>query len=234
MKHTYFLCSLALLGSAQVSAAILEAIPTPVQQGGMIHTMVTFTDQPTGTFSIMQEPGIPVMQPLTAWSPGDTFDPADPWYTTLDPSQGDLPFNSQYGLMVNGGASDPLPGGKSLGIRVTDIDAGLEGYFYSTAGAGTFDLVLGDVGDAVQWSGNMWHPVFVADGPGSYDVTLQFFIIDAPFSGFVSPTSALADPNFAMGEVTLTLTAVPEPSTYALAVGFVCLGAVMLIRRKRK
>lgn len=233
MHFSKLFVSTALLASAHVNAATLTAIPSPMQQGGMIHADVVFLDQSTDTFEVTLHHGSPEMKPLSIWSPGNDFDPSDPWYSELDPSQHAKPFNSQYGLLIDTTFSDPLPVGKSLGIRVLSMDAGLTGYFYrGTDGSEEFSALLGEAGDAVLWSGAMWHPVFVADAPGIYMTTLEFFVADETLSGFVEPTTALNDPGYSTGTVTLMLTAVPEPHTYALLAGAVCLGWVAY-RRKR-
>lgn len=221
-----------LLASAHVHAT-LPAIPTPVDQGGMVHAEVTFLDQATGSFSIHLETPEPEMAPLTIWAPGEDFDPSDPWYSTLDPSQQAKPFSSRYGLMLNAAESDFLPAGKAFGVRLVSISDGLTGYFYrGTEGSEQFDAVFTNVGDTVLWSGNMWHPLFVADGPGIYEASLEFFIADESFAGFVEPTTAASDPGYQTQTVTLTMTAVPEPATTALALGSLAL-ALMLIRRRR-
>jgi len=233
--NTLFLklsCPLALIGGAQLPAATLGMIPTPIEQGGMIHTMVTFSDQPNDTFTVMPPPSAPELKPLAQWAPGDTFEPADPWFNALDPSQDGLAFGSRTGILIDAGASDPLPAGKSLGIRVTSIDTGLTGYFASTAGDGTFNPVLTQPGDAVLWSGNMWHPVFTATGPGEFSIMLEFFIADESFDGFVSPTMATSDPGYSLGNVSLEMTAVPEPTIGALMAGLLSLAFVGLRRRK--
>lgn len=227
-----------LISSALIAGAAhaeLSMLPTPMQQGGMIHAMVTFLDQPTGSFSVHLEPGGPLMQPLQSWMPGETLNPADPWYSALDPSQADQPFNSQYGLMIDTGGSSLLPAGKSLGVRVTAIDAGLTGYLYrGTEGSEQFDPVFDEVGDAVLWSGVMWHPLFVADAPGDYQVSLEFFIADEEFGGVVSAASVLPDSAYSTGAVDLALTAVPEPASCALAAGTLCLAALFIRRRARR
>lgn len=224
--------ALAALAAASSASAELASLPTPAEQGGMIHAMVTFLDQPTDSFSVHLEPGAPVLRPITLWEPGETFNPAAPWYSLLDPTQGGQPFNSRYGLMLDAGGSDLPPVGKSLGVRVQSIDPGLGGYLYSTSGDGQFDPVLATAGAAVLWSGVMWHPVFVADAPGNYSVTLEFFVADEAFSGYVASTSATPDPGYGVGTVTLNLSAVPEPSACAWALGGVALAWAAGRRRR--
>jgi len=228
------LLSTALLGSVSLHAE-LSMLPSPIDQGGMIHADVTFKDQANDTFQIMLHHGMVELQPLGMWAPGETFNPSDPWFPELDPTMGNKAFGSRYGILINGAESDFLPAGKSFGIRVSAIDDGLTGYNYShSEGSEQFVAVLDEVGDAVQWSGNMWHPVFVADEPGIYMATLEFFIVDDSFSGFVSPTSSAMDGAYSTGTVNLMMTAVPEPTAYALAAGALCLGIVLIRRRLRK
>ncbi|MEO0797047.1 MAG: PEP-CTERM sorting domain-containing protein [Verrucomicrobiota bacterium] len=215
--------------------ATLDGLPTPIDQGGMIHAMVTFRDQPTDTFSVMLHGVTPELNPISIWSPGEDFSPSDPWYSQLDPAALAKPFGSRYGILVDGVNSDFTPAGTSLGIRVTDIDPGLTGYFYSAVpGSQRFDAVLAASGSEVLWNGNMWHPVFVADGPGTFNVTLEFFVANQSNSSFVTAADVDNAPGFSTESLTLTMTAVPEPSTYALMAGTVCMGFVWLRRRSRK
>ncbi len=232
MNFSKLLLPSALIASANLHA-MLDTLPTPIDQGGMIHAEVIFNDQATDTFQVMLHHQMPMLQPLDSWMPGESFNPTDPWFSELDPSQGNKAFGSRYGILINAAESDFLPTGKSLGIRVSSIDPGLTGYFYSGSdGSEQFTAVLDEVGDAVQWSGNMWHPLFVADAPGNFMATLEFFIADESFNGFVSPTNLAIDSGYSTQTVNLMMTAVPEPATYALTIGALCLGFVACHRRR--
>ncbi|MCX7869721.1 MAG: hypothetical protein N2322_07190, partial [Terrimicrobiaceae bacterium] len=84
---------LSLAGASGVlHSAILDKLPgppgMPMTQGSMLHINVVFTNNATGTFNVTLDPGTPLIAPLTYWSPGNTLDSVDPWYLTLDPTQG--------------------------------------------------------------------------------------------------------------------------------------------------
>lgn len=204
-------------------AQIIQQLPTPMQQGGMVHAMVTFTDQATGTFSVNLDPGIPEMRSLQNWSgfAANTFDPSDPWYSALDPSQENRLFSSRYGFMVDTSSSDLLPTGTSIGIRMTNRSTpGLNAYFYNS-GTPTFDPVFLSSAshDYVLWNGNMWHTVFTAPNTASGSITADFeiFLADAVGAGAVDyNTTASAVSGYDTVSTTFTFNAVPEPSSVIL------------------
>lgn len=215
-------------------SATLTALPSPVAQGGMIHINVAFLDQPTDPFDVHLDSGAPILQPLSLWNPGDSFDPSDPWYPVLDPSQQGRAFNSQYGFLIDGANSDPLPAGTSLGVRLLSASPGLTAYFYrATDGNEVFEPVFTVSHDYVLWSGSMWHPIFTAADAGSYSATFEFFLADVGIGSTPVDytTQASEMPGYALGQVTLHWSAVPEPT----AAGLVGLGLslVWLARTRR-
>ena len=224
MKSSIFLVAAsAVLSTAH--AAVLSALPTPVEQGGMIHINVSLQ----GTDLVAHpEAGTPVIQPLAAWKPGDTFDPASPWYSTLDPTQAAGLFNSQFGLLIDGGATDPLPDGSKIMVGWVSGTANLDIYQWKNTAVQAFTPILGTDGSSTKWdwssvSLGMMHPMFVmpAGSSGTATATLSFTLTDSggvPLAGY-NATNA-----------TLNFSVVPEPS--ALVLGVASLG--LLARRSRR
>ncbi len=233
MKIPFLTSILLVCASALSSAAVLDKPPTPMEQGGMVHVNITFLDVPSNPFSISLDPGSPVLQPLSLWEPGDTFDPADPWYTALDPTQEARPFNSQYGLLIDGVNSDPLPSGTSIGVRMTSSTPGLDVYFLrTTSGSELFDPVFTPAHDYVLWGGTMWHPMFTADGPGTFSADFEVFLADSVNASAVDYTTlAGVESGYSVGTFTLNWTSVPEPGTAGLVL--MGLGALLLRRRRQ-
>ncbi|MCB1133809.1 MAG: hypothetical protein KDN05_22005, partial [Verrucomicrobiae bacterium] len=64
---TLVVAACAAVSSAQ--GAVLTTLPTPVQQGGMIHINISLQGS---DLVAHPESGTPVIQPLAAWSPGNT------------------------------------------------------------------------------------------------------------------------------------------------------------------
>lgn len=221
-----------ILAAGVTHAATLNTLPTPVAQGGMIHINVVFQDILDGTFTVTPDAGTPTLQPITLWSPGNDFLPADPWYSALSPNEQGLAFNSQYGFLIDSASSDFLPLGNSIGIRLMSATPGLEAQYYRATDPKAFTTIFEPSHDYVLWNGNMWHPVFTAAAPGDYEATFEFFLADAS-AGAVADftTEASAVPGYSTASVTLHFTAVPEPAVSALLV--MGLGALLWRNRRR-
>jgi hypothetical protein len=232
-RRTLHAALAALLALAPCAVATtLTTIPSPVAQGGMVHINTVFLDQASGTFDIHLDTGTPELKPLTLWKPGDTFDPSDPWYDELDPSQQGRLFSSRYGFLVDVGNSDPTPAGFSLGVRLVSASPGLAAYYYrGTSGSELFDEVFTPSHDYVLWSGVMWHPVFTASAPGNYSATFEFFVANATRSGDVD-YSTVASPaaGYSTAQATLNFAAVPEPASALLVMAGA--GALACLRRR--
>lgn len=229
MKNLLFILCLVAIGNAHAST--LSNLPTPMAQGGMIHVNVVFLDTNSNTFSVTPDAGTPTLKPISLWSPGDDFSPSDPWYSALSLSGQNLPFNSQFGFLVDGANSDLLPSGTSIGIRLLSATAGLQAQYYRANAPKAFTTIFEPTHDYVLWNGNMWHPVFTATAPGNYSATFEVFLANATGSGVADFTTvATAVPGYATTNVTLHFTAVPEPATAALLV----LGLGVLLWRSRR
>lgn len=224
---------LLLLAAASASAAVLTTIPSPMVQGGMIHINVVF-DETAKEFSVHVDSGTPELKPLSLWSPGNTFDPSDPWYHPLNTSEQARLFNSQYGFLLDVGMSDPIPAGKSIGIRLLTGTTGLESYFYKGTDPKEFQPLFSPSHDYVLWSGTMWHTVFTMPFATAYEsgvaAQFEFFLADEPATGFVDwTTTAAADANYTAATQVVTWTAIPEPSAVLLFM----MSAGLAIRRRR-
>jgi hypothetical protein len=214
-----------LLSAVPATAAVLSTLPTPMDQGGMIHINVSLQG---ANIVALPESGTPVVQPLSAWKPGDTLDAVSPWYSTLDPTQGAGLFNSRFGLLIDAGATDPLPSGSKIMVAWVSGTAGLQTYRWRNSPTPQlFDGIMGTGGSATSWdwstvSHGMMHPLFVmpAGSSGDAAATLSFTLVDSsnvPLAGY-NPTQA-----------TLNFSVIPEPSTLALSAG----AAFLLVRRRR-
>lgn len=223
-----FLSAVAL----PLRAANLNTLPTPMAQGGMIHVYVSFQDVLANSFSVTTDAETPQLKPLSLWAPGDNFLPTDPWYYALSPSAQGLPFNSQYGFLIESSTSDFLPSGTSIGIQMLSASPGLQAHFYRGTDPKAFTSVFTPSRDYVLWNGGMWHPVFTAPGAGNYEATFRFFLANASATSVADfTTTAGAVPGYSTADVTLQFTSVPEPSTLLLsALG---LGALLWRWRRR-
>lgn len=247
MKPHLILCSaLLVLGATSfVNAATLTAIPTPMQQGGMIMPAVDYvsTGANSGYVTVTQPSTVPLIAPLTYWRPGDDFNNGASWSDELDPVSGSgLSFSSRFGFNPAAATlSSVLPSGTALGIKMTSASAGLKGYLYNST-ADVFDLVYSNAGDSVLWGSlMMWHPVFTIDAANfaagaTYTATFEIYVatpdsaVDTAFT-VDHQTTSTPTAGYTSSSVTLTWQAVPEPSTGLLFGGAL---ASMALRRWRQ
>src|ERR1035441_4793566 len=93
-------------------AATLSSVP---MQGGMVMPMVSYHSS-DGTMRMMMPETVPQLTPLLVSNPGDSFDPADPWFSALDPSAQGNAFSRRYGFKMDA-STDLLPAGTQIWIR---------------------------------------------------------------------------------------------------------------------
>lgn len=213
-----------LTAALPVSATVLTTLPTPMNQGGMIHINVALNGS---AMEVLVDPGTPVIMPLSAWMPGDTLDLASPWYATLDPSQSAGLFNSQFGLVMSGD-SDLLPANSTIIVGWVSGTAGLEAFRWRNSPAPQlFDGILGTEGSSTSWdwgtvNRGMMHPLFTlpAGSSGTASATLSFTLTDS---------SGMALPGYTATQTTLNFNVVPEPSAWVLAM----VAGLLVLRRNR-
>jgi hypothetical protein len=175
-KTQLFLGAMAVaIAPSLVQGATLTTIP---MQGDMIMPMVSYSAS-MGMMMVMMPTNIPELTPLLVSNPADNFDPGDPWFDVLDPSQAGASFSQSYGFMMDD-MSDPLPDGTQMWIRKISGPAELKFYSYSTAPA-SFDPIFGSDGatNALYWDGVMFHPVVTAPpGTNDYSATFEVYLLD--------------------------------------------------------
>ena len=124
-----------------------------------------------------------------------------------------------------------------------DNDNGIERMVFSFNTGGTFDTIdfefIEDAAEAVlSFDGGNSYDIFAGSptetlgGSTDFHTITETFVAGQEITLSVSGT-ALAGENFSLQAFTITPSAIPEPETYALMVGFVCLGLVV-IRKKLK
>ena len=170
-------CIVWVAGAAvSVSAATLTNVP---MQGGMVMPMVSYHAS-DGTLHVNLDPTVPQLPPLLASNPGDGFDPADPGYGGLDPSQQGLAFSRRYGFVMDT-MTDPIPVGTAIWIRKLSSSPGLGVYRYRSTAPKAWEPIFGTAGvtNALSWNGMMFHPGITAQaGTGTYTATFEAFLLD--------------------------------------------------------
>ena len=173
---------LTAAGASCVSAAVLTQVP--VQNYGednsmwMLMPMVSYHADDS-SIHVMMPMAVPQLTPLLVSNPGDSFDPADPWFTSLDPSRQGASFSRRYGFMMD--TVDPLPANTQMWIRKLAGPAELKFYRYSESGPRALTPVFGTDGttNALYWSGMMFHPVVaVPPGTNSYTATFEIYLVN--------------------------------------------------------
>lgn len=221
MKHICLIVFTIAI-APHAGAVILTTLPTPMNQGGMIHLNIALNGN---AITVDPEPGTPDIKPLAAWKPGDTLDPVAPWYSTLDPTQGAGLFNSQFGLVLFD--SDPLPLGTKIMVGWVSGTPGMEAYQWKNTEPQLFNGILGTDGSPTSWdwgtvAHGMMHPMFVmpAGSGGSANVTLSFTLADG---------DGIALPGYTAAQTTMNFNVVPEPSALLLSAA----GCLFGFRRRR-
>jgi hypothetical protein len=157
-----------------VTAATLTNVP---MQGGMVMPMVSYSSS-DARVHVMMPMTVPQLTPLLVSHPSDSFDPAHPWFGSLDPSAQGMAFSKRYGFMMD--ASDPLPENTAMWIRKVSGSGGLEAY-RQLAYPPTWEPIFGTAGssNALYWNGVMFHPAFAAPaGTNGYTATLEIYLVN--------------------------------------------------------
>jgi len=196
--------------TAIITWSVLTAFPGPAatltsvpMNGDMLMPDVYYhADSNTVSVDMSMIMEVPQLTPLLICNPNDRFDPADPWFDSLDPSQQGLAFNLQYGFVMDPN-TDMLPDGLQLWIRDITNSPNLGIYNYSATPA-LWTPIFGTDGstNAVEWSGMMWMLAATAPpGTNSYSATFEIYVADA--TGQEVPGSS-------SGTFVLTWTDVPD------------------------
>lgn len=171
-----------------VQAAVLTAVP---MQGGMVMPMVSY-HAGDGRLHVMMPTEIPQLTPLLISHPGDSFDPADPWFDTLDPSRQGASFSRRYGFVMDP-MSDLLPPGTQMWIRKLSGPPELGFHRYSASAPKAFEPIFGTGGvtNALYWNGMMFHPVVAAPpGTNSYTAVFELYLLNTVSGAEIANSSS--------------------------------------------
>jgi len=122
----------------------------------------------------------PQLTPLLVSNPGDSFNPADPWYDSLDPSRQGQSFSRRYGFVMNS-VTDPLPPETEIWIRKLSSTPGLSAYRYAGSTLKAWEPIFGTAGttNAMHWNGVMFHPAFTAPpGTNAVSAIFEVYLVD--------------------------------------------------------
>lgn len=202
--QSLFLLSLWLFAGGRATAEILEAVP---RQGAMLMPEVYYhADSDSVTVDLSNATNVVnQLTPLLVSNPEDSFDPADPWYSDLDPSQQGQAFSPRYGWDMDV-MTDLLPDNRQLWIRKLDSTPGISFYDYNDyVSPKTWNPIWDTDGttNAVYWSGLMWHfGAAAAPGTNTFAATFEIFVLDTDSGEEV--------PNSSTGSFVLSWTDVPD------------------------
>lgn len=172
---------------ALAPAAILTSVP---MQGGMVMPMVSYQAN-DGRIHVMMPDEIPELIPLLVSHPGDSFDPSDPWYDSVDPSRQGESFSRRYGFVMDA-MTDPLPAGIQMWIRKLSGSPELKAYRYRNTEPKAWEPIYGTAGvtNAMFWNGMMFHPAFTAPpNTNALTATFEVYLLDTA-SGLEVPNSS--------------------------------------------
>lgn len=157
-----------------------------------------------GHLHVMMPEDVPQLTPLLLSNPGDTFDPADPWFDSLNPSRRGLAFSRRYGFVMDT-MSDPLPVNTAIWLRKVSGSPELEFYRYSGSAPKAWEPIFGTAGttNALFWNGMMFHPgVAAPPGTNSLTATFEAFLMDT--------TTGLEIPHSSSGPLVFNFANVPD------------------------
>jgi len=163
-------------GVSSAMAATLTGVP---MQGGMAMPMVAYQAQ-DGHLHVTMPAEVPQLTPLMVSNPGDTFDPADPWFDSLDPSRQGQSFSRRYGFVMDT-MTDPLPAGMEIWIRKVSSPPELGFYRYAGSAPKNWEPIFGTAGtsNALHWDGMMFHPgVSAPAGTNSLTATFEAYLVN--------------------------------------------------------
>jgi hypothetical protein len=189
-----------LTASLTTHAGTLTTVP---MQGGMAMPMVSY-NATMGSLHVMMPADIPILTPLLVSNPDDSFDPADPWFDSLDPSRQSLAFSRRYGFVMNA-VTDPLPANTAIWIRKNSSSPELEFYRYAGSEPKLWEPIFGTAQspNALFWNGMMFHPGVAAPaGTNSYSAMFELYLVDT--------TTGLEIPGTTSGPLEFNWTSLPD------------------------
>ncbi len=189
MNKLSVLLSAAVLSlvTFHASAATLTNVP---MQGGMAMPMVAYSAT-DGKIHVMMPMEVPALTPLLVSNPTDNFDPADPWFDSVDPSRQGASFSRRYGFMMDA-MTDPLPANTQMWIRKVSGAAELKAYRYKDTAPKAWQPIFGTDGvtNALYWNGMMFHPAFTAPpGTNNLSATFELYLLNTT-TGIEVPNSS--------------------------------------------
>lgn len=176
MKKNILIAVLAVVYASGASATVLTNVP---MQGSMAMPMVSYNSG-SGVIEVMMPMSIPQLTPLLVSNPSDSFNPADPWFSAVDPSAGGASFSRRYGFMMDM-MTDPLPANTQIWIRKLSGPAELKFYRYRDTAPKAFEAIFGtdSTTNALYWNGMMFHPCVTAPpGTNGYTATFEIYLVD--------------------------------------------------------
>lgn len=185
------LCLTFILSANLGLATVLTNVP---MQGSMLMPTVWYhADTDKVTVDLSDILVVAQLTPLLVSHPNDSFDPADPWFDSLDPSRQGLAFSRRYGFVMHA-MTDYLPEDRELWIRKGSATPGVSIYDYNDfVSPKSWNPVFGTAGtsNACHWSGLMWH-VGVTAPPGTnfYSATFEIFVMNTSTGQEVSNSSS--------------------------------------------
>jgi hypothetical protein len=200
MKTFLWQAAICAFAAAPVAGAVLTNVP---MQGGMVMPMLSY-NAAAGALQVVVDPTIPQLVPLLSSHPGDSFDPADPWFDDLDPSRKGLAFSRRYGFVMNT-VTDPLPVETAIWIRKLAGSPGLGIYRYRHMTPKAWEPIFGtaDSTDAFQWNGMMFHPGITAPpDTNTYSATFEAVLANTD--------TGIEVPGSSTGPFTLQWTSMPD------------------------
>jgi hypothetical protein len=204
MKRSFrWLLSGAVLFCGGYSASFAAVLTSVPMQGTMVMPMVSYS-QAEGALHVTVDSTVPQLTPLLASNPGDSFNPADPWYDSLDPSRQGLSFSRRYGFVM-ATMTDQLPAGMAIWIRKLSGSPELSFYRYSSSASKAWQPIFGTAGvtNAIYWSGMMFHPAVTAPPcSNSFSAVFEAYLLDT--------TTGQEVPGSSSGPFALNWTNIPD------------------------
>jgi hypothetical protein len=176
------------LAPLSLQAAMLSSVP---MQGGMVMPMISYSSG-SGALSVTLDPAVPQLTPLLVSHPADSFDPSDPWFQNLDPSQDGRSFSRRYGFVMDM-ETDPLPANRAIWIRKLSGPPDLGFYRYRETAPKQWTPIFGTEGstNALFWSGMMFHPgVSAPPGTNALMAAFEAFLVDTADNNAEVPGTA--------------------------------------------